>query len=170
MQRRKFSILIGLGSLGVVTGGSLLLQACNSNPGKSESKKGEEAMKKSNGSLTLEDAKNLVRHSYAYVALYNTLANFALNQKNPFYTGGWNKTYVPKALTDHTVTAIAGPNNDTFYVITALDLRKEPVVISYPAFDSKFVSLETSSFIIFMLNAILFGSLECGITLKKAVA
>jgi hypothetical protein len=56
------------------------------------------------------------------------------------------KTYKPTALTDHTVTAIAGPNNDTLYVISALDLRKEPVVISYPAFDSKFVSLETSAF------------------------
>jgi hypothetical protein len=89
---------------------------------------------------------NLVRRSYQYVALYNTLSGFALNDKNPFSTHGWNKTYKPTALTDATVTAIAGPNNDTLYVISTLDLRKEPVVISYPAFESKFVSLETSSY------------------------
>jgi len=89
---------------------------------------------------------NLVKRSYQYVAMYNTLSGFALNDKNPFSTHGWNKTYKPTGLTDATVTAIAGPNNDTLYVISALDLRKEPVVISYPAFDSKFVSLETSAY------------------------
>ena len=96
--------------------------------------------------LSDTDLTNLVKRSYPYVAMYNTLTAFALNEKNPFSTHGWNKTYKPTALTDHTVTAIAGPNNDTLYVISALDLRKEPVVISYPSFDSKFVSLETSSF------------------------
>jgi len=89
---------------------------------------------------------NLVKRSYQYVALYNTLSGFALSDRNPFSTHGWNKTYKPTGLTDDTVTAIAGPNNDTLYVISTLDLRKEPVVISYPTFDSKFVSLETSSY------------------------
>lgn len=88
---------------------------------------------------------NLVKRSYPHVAIYNTLCGFALNERNPFSAHGWNKTYKPTALTDHTVTAIAGPNNDTLYVISTLDLRAEPVVISYPAFDSKFVSLETSA-------------------------
>ena len=96
--------------------------------------------------LTDAELTNLVKRSYQYVALYNTLSGFALNDKNPFSTHGWNKTYKPTGLTDHTVTAIAGPNNDTLYVISTLDLRKEPVVISYPSFDSKFVSLETSSY------------------------
>jgi hypothetical protein len=96
--------------------------------------------------LTDAELTNLVRRSYQYVALYNTLSGFALNDKNPFSTHGWNRTYKPTGLTDHTVTAIAGPNNDTLYVISTLDLRNEPVVISYPAFDSKFVSLETSAY------------------------
>lgn len=96
--------------------------------------------------MTDAEMTNLVRRSYQYVALYNTLSGFALNDKNPFSTHGWNNTYKPTALTDATVTVIAGPNNDTLYVISTLDLRKEPVVISYPAFESKFVSLETSSY------------------------
>jgi hypothetical protein len=95
----------------------------------------------SNAELT-----NLVKRSYQYVAMYNTLSGFALNDKNPFSTHGWNKTFKPTGAMDHTVRVIAAPNNDTLYVISALDLRKEPVVISYPAFDSKYVSLETSSF------------------------
>jgi hypothetical protein len=47
---------------------------------------------------------------------------------------------------DHTGTAIAGPNNGTLRVISALALRKEPVIIGHPAFDSKYVSLETSAY------------------------
>jgi hypothetical protein len=42
--------------------------------------------------------------------------------------------------------AIARPNNDTLYVTSILDLRNEPVVVHYPAFDSKFVALETSAY------------------------
>jgi len=101
-----------------------------------------------NSPIELSDAEltNVIKHSYAYVAMYNTLSGFALNEKNPFSTYGWNKTFKPTGPTDHTVTAIAGPNNDTLYVISALDLRKEPVVIRYPAFESKFVSLETSTY------------------------
>jgi hypothetical protein len=91
------------------------------------------------------DLTNLVRRSYQYVAMCNTASGFALNEKNPFSTHGWNRTYTPTGLMDHTVTSIGGPNNDTLYVISALDLRNEPIVISYHAFDSKYVSLETAA-------------------------
>jgi hypothetical protein len=55
------------------------------------------------------ELKNLVERSYQYVALYNTLLGFALNEKNPFSTHGWNKTYKPTAAMDHTVRVIAAP-------------------------------------------------------------
>ena len=96
--------------------------------------------------LTDEEIENIVRRSYQYIAMYNVINNFALNENNPMSTGGWNKTYAVTALADHTVRAIARPNNDTLYVSTMLDLRAEPVVVHYPAFDSKFVSLETSAY------------------------
>jgi len=89
--------------------------------------------------------ENLVRRSYQYVALFNTLNNFAVNDRNPFAAGGWNRTHYPKGLMDASVRAIPRPNNDTLYVLSTLDLRKDAVVIEYPAFDSKFVSLETSA-------------------------
>lgn len=91
------------------------------------------------------EMKELVKRSYQYVALFNTLNNFVVSPKNPFATGGWNKTFYPKGLMDASVQAIPRPNNDTLYVLSMLDLRKDPVVIQYPAFDSRFVSLETSA-------------------------
>lgn len=101
-----------------------------------------------NAASTLDDAQleNLVRRSYQYVAMYNTNNNFAMQEGNPFSTAGWNKLFVPTGLMDHTVTAIPRPNNDTLYLLSMLDMRDDAVVIQFPAFDSKFVSLETSAY------------------------
>ncbi|MFB3133068.1 MAG: DUF1214 domain-containing protein [Rhodothermales bacterium] len=95
--------------------------------------------------LSNADAENIVRRSLQYVALYDTLLNFTFNKKNPFAAGGWNKTHYPQGLMDASVRAIPRPNNDTLYVLSLLDLRAEPVIIHYPAFSSRFVSLETSA-------------------------
>ena len=98
------------------------------------------------GDLSRSDMEILVQRSYQYVALYDTLLNFCLNEKNPFSSDGWNKTHYPQGLMDASVRAIPRPNNDTLYVLSMMDLRADPVVIHYPAFQSKFVSLETSAF------------------------
>ena len=95
--------------------------------------------------LSDADAQNVVRRSLQYVALYDTLLNFTFNKKNPFASGDWNKTHYPQGLMDASVRAIPRPNNDTLYVLSLMDLRQDPVVIHYPAFSSRFVSLETSS-------------------------
>ena len=96
--------------------------------------------------LSDADALNVVRRSLQYVALYDTLLNFVFNKKNPFASGDWNKTHYPQGLMDASVRAIPRPNNDTLYVLSLMDLRQDPVVIHYPAFSSRFVSLETSAF------------------------
>jgi hypothetical protein len=89
--------------------------------------------------------ENLVRRSYQYVALYDTLLNWALNKKSPFYSGGWNKTFKAKGLMDATARDVPRPNNDSLYIMSMMDLRAEPVTIHYPAFSSRDVSLETSA-------------------------
>ncbi len=94
---------------------------------------------------TSAETENLVRRSYQYVALYNTIVGWALDEKSPFYTGGWNKTFTAKGLMDASARDIPRPNNDTLYIMSTLDLRAEPVIIHYPAFNSRFVSLETSA-------------------------
>ena len=85
--------------------------------------------------LSDADVENLVKRSYQYVAMYNVNNKFALKQ------GGWNSCDADTELKDHTVTEIARPNNDTLYVSCLLDLRKDPVILEMPAFDSKYVSL-----------------------------
>ena len=131
-MRTIVRILVSMTAIG------LLLGACGSAPG-------PDTPAATTG-LTEDAMKNLVRRSYQYVALFNTINNFAVNDKNPFAAGGWNKTHYPAGLMDASVRALPRPNNDTLYVLSLLDLRKDAVVIHYPAFASRFVSLETSAF------------------------
>lgn len=95
--------------------------------------------------LSDEDVDNLVKRSYQYVAMYNVINKGAMMEENPQRTG-WNGTFANTALTDHTSKSIARPNNDTLYITTIMDLRNDAVVVSYPAFDSKFVALEISAY------------------------
>ena len=85
--------------------------------------------------LTDADVENIVRRSYQYVAMYNVNNKFALKQ------GGWNTVEADTQLKDHTMRDIARPNNDSLYISAMLDLRKDPVILEMPAFDSKYVSL-----------------------------
>jgi hypothetical protein len=96
--------------------------------------------------LTDKEINNIVRRSYQYVAMYNVINNFAMVESNPLGSQGWNKTKFNLELADHTVKAIARPNNDTYYIISMLDLRDDAVVINYPAFDTKYASLEVSGY------------------------
>ena len=100
------------------------------------------------GSHQLTDAEieNIVRRSYPYVAMYNVINKNAALSAAQSGTDGWNVCWADTALKDDTYRAIARPNNDTLYAGCMLDLRNEPVVIEYPAFDSKYVVLETSAY------------------------
>ena len=93
------------------------------------------ATKASATRLTDAQVENLVRRSYQYVAMYNVNNKFALKQ------GGWNTCDVDTQLKDHTMREIARPNNDTLYISCLVDLRKDPVILEMPVFDSKYVSL-----------------------------
>ncbi len=63
----------------------------------------------------LSDAQveNIVRRSYQYVAMYNVNNKFAMDPGNPLSPGGWNRVKANTTLADHTLKAIARPNNDT---------------------------------------------------------
>jgi hypothetical protein len=95
--------------------------------------------------LSDQEIDNIVRQSFQYVAMYNVINKSAMMKENPMVTG-WNGTFAAPGLLDHTMKGVARPNNDTLYVSTTLDLRYEPVIVHYPAFDSKFVCLETSAY------------------------
>jgi hypothetical protein len=90
--------------------------------------------------LTDEDIENIVRRSYQYVAMYNVNNKFALA------AGGWNTCDANTQLKDHTMKDVARPNNDTLYIGCMLDLRKDPVILDIPAFDSKYASLMVTGY------------------------
>ena len=90
--------------------------------------------------ITDQEIDNLVKRSYQYVAMYNVNNKFAIKQ------GGWNTIDADTQLKDHTMREIARPNNDTLYVSALLDLRKDPVILEMPAFDSDYVSLMVTGY------------------------
>lgn len=93
-----------------------------------------------------ENLRELVTYTYPYVAIFNTLNNLVEKPQNSSVgTDGWNKLLIPTGLTDHFMTAIPRPNNDSLYLMASLDLRQEPMVIVYPPFNSDYIVLEVSS-------------------------
>ncbi len=90
-------------------------------------------------SLSDAQVEDIVRRSYPFVAMYNVNNKFALKD-------GWNHCVADTVLKDHTMKEIARPNNDTLYISCMLDLRAEPAVIEFPAFDSKYVSLMVTGY------------------------
>jgi len=98
------------------------------------------------GTMTDDQVENIVRRSYQYVAMYNVNNKFAMDPANPASTEGWNRIKANTTLLDHTVQAIARPNNDSLYIAAMLDLRNEPVILDIPAFDSKYVSLMVTGY------------------------
>lgn len=96
--------------------------------------------------LTDTDIENLVQRSYQYVAMYNVNNKIAMDPGSPLSSGGWNHIDPKTTLMDHTLKSIARPNNDTLYVVAALDLTQEPIIIEAPAIDSKYVSLMVTGY------------------------
>ncbi len=96
--------------------------------------------------LSDEQVENIVRRSYPYVALYNVNNKFALDTSVPTHAGGWNKIVAATTLIDHTFQAIARPNNDTLYLSAMIDVRQEPMIVEFPSFDSKYVSLMVTAY------------------------
>jgi hypothetical protein len=79
--------------------------------------------------------------------MFNVIQKFVLDPSSgAMFMEKVNKPVAGTALMDHTIRAIARPNNDTLYQGAVLDLRNDPVIIEYPIIDSKFVALETSGY------------------------
>ncbi len=97
--------------------------------------------------LSDQEVENLVRRSYQYVAMFNVIQKFALDPASGgLFTDGFNRPVAATALADHTMKSIPRPNNDTLYQVAILDLRHDPVIVEFPAIDSKYVVLETSGY------------------------
>ena len=123
----------------IILGTGLLLTACTQEQDSPTPETGQSepaAVELSDG-----EVENIIRHSYQFVAMYNVNNKGVFDATNPMSIGGWNRIKANTTLADHTMQAIARPNNDTLYVVAGLDLRAEPVILEAPAFDSMYVSL-----------------------------
>ena len=122
---------------------SLLLTAVACQPG-SDDPKATDAAAPDSGAVQLSDADidNLVEQTYRFVAMYNVNNKFAMSPKQ----GGWNTCQADTELKDHTLRDIARPNNDTLYTGCMLDLRKDPIILNIPAFDSDYASLMVTGY------------------------
>jgi len=119
---------------------SLLVSCGKDKANSSTTTKGSVDAASVSAQLTDEQIENIVRRSYQYVAMYNVNNKFAL--KN----GGWNKCIADTQLKDDTTREIARPNNDTLYIGCMLDLRKAPVILDIPVFDSRYASLMVTGY------------------------
>lgn len=118
----------------------LLLAAALYFPGPALAKSGEQVK------LSETQMEELVLRTYQYVAMFNVNNKFALDSGNPLNSGGYNRVKANTTLVDHTMQAIARPNNDTLYVVAMVDVTEEPIVMKLPAFDSKYVSLMVTAY------------------------
>ncbi len=120
----------------------LFVGGCGSN-----SQKKEKADKTTNKTIELsnQQVEQLVKLAYPYVAMYNVNNKFALAEAG-MTTKGYNKGLKNTQLLDHTVKAIARPNNDVLYQMAMLDLRKDAAVFEFPAMSSKYVSLMATGY------------------------
>jgi len=121
---------------------ALLIASCNQNNSKQATIETDE-----NGVAILSDeqVEEIVKRSYQYVAMYNVNQKLALAEEG-MTTRGYNKGKKNTELLDHTVKAIARPNNDVLYQFAMIDLRKDAFVFEIPAMESKYVSLLTCSY------------------------
>ena len=119
-----------------------LIMGCNST---SREKNSIETDENGYAILTDEQVENLVKRSYQYVAMYNVNNKFALAEAG-MSTRGYNKGLKNTQLLDHTVKAIARPNNDVMYQMAMLDLRKDAAVFEFPPMESKYVSVMATGY------------------------
>jgi hypothetical protein len=120
----------------------LFLMNCSRNPSNNGTLKIHES---DSVILTDQQVENLVKRSYQYVAMYNVNNKFALAESG-MSTRGYNKGIKNTQLLDHSVRAIARPNNDVMYQMAMLDLRKDAAVFQIPAIESKYVSLMATGY------------------------
>lgn len=94
----------------------------------------------SDRALTAEEARSLARE--AYIFAFPMMENYKTMQAQALLPGRFNVFTHSTHLQDPSYTDIVRPNNDTLYSTLWLDLRAEPMVISAPAVEDRYVSFQ----------------------------
>jgi hypothetical protein len=87
-------------------------------------------------SVTLEEAKQIAREAYTYffpmVDAYRIQYAYFVAKDNTEYKGNWNVIHNTPRVFTPADKAVQTPNSDTPYSMVGLDLRTEPIVLTFP--------------------------------------
>lgn len=92
------------------------------------------------------DASEIFKEAYIYgfpmVDSYRIQYAYFVDQANQEFKGGWNEVHNVARVFTPQDRAIQTPNSDTPYSFLGADLRAEPLVISVPAIQNRYYSLQ----------------------------
>lgn len=95
---------------------------------------------------TPAEIREIIKEAYIYgfpmVDSYRIQYFYFVDQANPEYKGGWNEVHNVARVYTPQDKAIQTPNSDTPYSFLGADLRAEPLVISVPAIQDRYYSLQ----------------------------
>ena len=96
--------------------------------------------------VTLAELREIIKEAYTYgfpmVDSYRIQYSYFVDQANPEFKGGWNEVHNVARVFTPQDKAIQTPNSDTPYSFLGADLRAEPLVISVPAIQDRYYSLQ----------------------------
>jgi hypothetical protein len=134
---RRFGFVAGL----VVAGGlALMLVSCEKAPDP------EPAADEVGAEIPAAELRDIVKDAYIYgfpmVDSYRIQYSYFVDEANPEYKGRWNEVHNVARVFTPQDKAIQTPNSDTPYSFLGADLRAEPLVISVPAVQDRYYSLQ----------------------------
>ena len=90
-------------------------------------------------SLTPTEARTIAKEATIYgfplVDSYRVQHSYFVDRASPEYKGAWNEIHNTARVYTPDDKAVQTPNSDTPYSMLGLDLRAEPVVLTFPAVD-----------------------------------
>src|SRR5688572_25318022 len=95
---------------------------------------------------TPAELRVIVKEAYTFgfpmVDSYRIQYSYFVDQADPEYKGGWNEVHNVARVFTPQDKAIQTPNSDTPYSFLGAHLRAEPLVISVPAIQDRYYSLQ----------------------------
>ncbi|MGD8607679.1 MAG: DUF1254 domain-containing protein [Myxococcales bacterium] len=120
----------------------LASQACKSAGSEPSARSADEAKHE----VTPDDATAIAEEAYIYaypmMESYRTLYVQAIDRTGPGYRGPFNELTHERELLGPQFEDIVRPNNDTLYSMAWLDLRAQPIVLSVPAVEDRYYSVQ----------------------------
>jgi hypothetical protein len=126
----------------IVVAAFLTLPSCKSVPTAPSTQSKEEATPGLTPTAATAIAKEAYIYAYPMMESYRTLYVQAVDRTAPGYKAPFNELTHERQLLGPEFEDIVRPNNDTLYSLAWLDLRAQPLVISVPAIEDRYYSVQ----------------------------